>query len=203
MFRTSCLIALAAASALGACTPQKTPEQIAEEQRAAALQQAINGMANAFGANGAAGAQVDPQKLAAAMAQAGAMASAMDSNMTPEERAKMQAITGAIASGQVHPAASAWLAGANRAMAILGTVKDEASAAAAKAQLVPVYAEMAGPAATLKAMPEDQRDVAMGSAAPQLMAVGMNMMGLMAPLTSKPEVAKLVEDMLDQMPNFD
>lgn len=203
MFRRSSLFALVAACGLSACTPQKTPEQIAQEQQAAALQQAINGMASAFGANGANGAEVDPQKMAAAMAQAGAMASAMDSTMTPEERAKMQAITGAIASGQVHPAASAWLAGANKTMAILAGVKDEASAAAAKAQLAPIYAEMAGPAASLKALPEDQRDVAMGSAAPQLMAVGVNMMGLMAPLASKPEVARLVEDMLDQMPTFD
>lgn len=47
-------------------------------------------------------------------------------------------------------------------------MKDVAAVNAAKVQLAPIYAEMAGPAAALGAMSEDQRDVAMGSALPQV-----------------------------------
>ncbi len=197
MIRTTSFIAIAAC-ALAACQPQKTPEQIQAEQAAAALQQ----MAAAFGAtaNGQNVPQMDPQQMAAAMAMAGAMAG-NDPNMSAEDRAKIQAMTGAMASGQVHPAASAWLTGANKAFAILGKVTDVASANAAKAQLAPIYAEMAAPAATLKAMPEDQREVAFGSSMPQMISLSMNAMTLMMPLASKPEVGELVEDMLDEMPS--
>ena len=52
----------------------------------------------------------------------------------------MQAITCAMASGEVHPAASAWLAGANKAFVVLGKVTDVNSANAAKVQLAPIYA---------------------------------------------------------------
>jgi hypothetical protein len=197
MIRTASFIAIAAC-ALAACQPQKTPEQIQQEQAAAAIQQ----MAAALGAtaNGQNVPQLDSQQMAAAMAMAGAMA-ANDPSVSAEDRAKMQAISGAMASGQAHPAANAWLTGANKTFAILGKVTDVASANAAKVQLAPIYAEMAGPAATLKAMTDDQRDVAFGSAMSQVMAMSMNAMTLMMPLASKPEVAELVEDMLDEMPN--
>ncbi|MDP3494575.1 MAG: hypothetical protein Q8R82_15800 [Hyphomonadaceae bacterium] len=201
MIRSSSLIALALMAV--ACQPQKTPEQIAAEQQAAAMKQFTEGMAKAFGQTGPDGTQLSPEAMAAAIAQAGAIASSVPSDMTAEERAKMQAITGAMASGKVHPAASAWLAGANKAFAVLGKVTDVNSANAAKVQLAPIYAEMAGPAATLDAMNEDERDVAMGAAMPQVMSMAMNAMSLMMPLSSKPEVSKLVEDMLDDMPDFD
>ncbi len=201
MIRSSSLIALALLAA--ACQPQKTPEQIAAEQQAAAMKQFAEGMTKAFGQVGPDGTQMSPEAMAAAIAQAGAIASSVPSDMTAEERAKMQAITGAMASGQVHPAASAWLAGANKAFAVLGKVTDVNSANVAKAQLAPIYAEMTGPAATLKAMSEDQRDVAMGAALPQLMGMAMSAMNVMMPLASKPEVSELVEDMLDDMPDFD
>lgn len=197
MIRTTSLIAIAAI-AFAACQPQKTPEQIQAEQAAAALQE----LAKTFGAAGANGEmpQMDPQQMAAAMAMAGAMAK-NDPNVSAEDRAKIEAMTGAMASGQVHPAASSWLTGANKAFAILGKVTDVASANAAKAQLAPIYAEMAGPAATLKAMTEDEREVAFGSALPQMISMSMNAMTLMMPLASKPEVGELVSDMLDEMPN--
>jgi hypothetical protein len=185
-------------TALAACQPQKTPEQIEAERQAEAIKQ----MGAMFGGlTGENGAQVTPEQMAAALAQAGAMAEAMDRDMSAEDRAKLQAVTGALQSGQVHPAASAWVSGANKTLAILKTVKDVPSANAAKAQLAPIYAEMTAPAATLSAMTEDQRDVAMGSALPQFMSFGMNAASLMIPLSNDPETAKLVEDMLDDMPS--
>lgn len=186
-------------AALAACQPQKTPEQIEAERQAEAIKQ----MGAMFGAmaGGDPNSQVTPEQMAAALAQAGAVAGAMDREMRAEDRAKLQAITGAMQSGQVHPAAAAWISGANKTLAILKTVKDTASANAAKAQLAPIYAEMTAPAATLSAMTEDQRDVAMGSALPQFMSFGMNAASLMIPLSSDPETAKLVEDMLDDMPS--
>jgi hypothetical protein len=197
MIRAKTLAAIAIL-ALAACQPQKTPEQIEAERQAEAIKQ----MGAMFGGlAGADGAQVTPEQMAAVLAQAGAMAEAMDRDMTAEDRAKLQAVTGALQSGQVHPAAAAWVSGANRTLAILKTVKDVPSANAAKAQLAPIYAEMTGPAATLDAMTEDQRDVAMGSALPQFMSFGMNAASLMIPLSSDPELAKLVEGMLDDMPS--
>jgi hypothetical protein len=201
MIRPTGLIAILVFAA--ACQPQKTPEQIAAEQQAAAMQEFAKGMASAFGQTGPNGEKIDPNAMAAAIAQAGAMASVADPNMSAEDRAKLQAITGAMASGQVHPAASAWLAGANKTVAILSNVKDVAAANAAKAQLAPIYAEMAGPAAVLSAMSEDQRDVAMGSALPQFMSMGVSMASLMIPLSSNPDLAEAVENLLDEMPSPD
>lgn len=189
----------AALLALAACQPQKTAEQIAAEQQAAAIKEmgeALGGLMGA-GPNG----EIDPEKLAAALGQASAVAGAIDPEMTAEDRAKLQAMTGALQSGQVHPAASAWVAGANKALAILKTVKDAPSANAAKLQLAPIYAEMAGPTATLDAMSSDERDVAMGSALPQFMSFGMSAASLVAQLSSNPEVADMVEDMLNDMPS--
>ncbi len=185
-------------AALAACQPAKSPEQIQAERNAAALQEMMATLGGQASINGQ---PVSPEQMAAAFAQAGAMASAMSPEMSADDRAKMQAITGAMASGQVHPAASAWVAGANKSLAILKTVKDAPSAATARAQLAPIYAEMTAPAATLNAMTEDQRDVAMGSALPQFMSFGMNAASLMIPLSSDPALAELVEDMLDDMPS--
>ena len=80
-------------------------------------------------------------------------------------------------------------------------MKDASTAAAAKAQLAPIYAGMTAPAATLTAMTEDQRDVAMGSAMPQFMSFGMNAASLMIPLSSDPALAEMVSDMLEDMPS--
>lgn len=204
MVRSASLIAIAILAT--ACQPQKTPEQIAAEQQAAAMQEFVKGMGAAFGQVGPDGQplpQVNADQMAAALAQAGAIASATDPNMSAEDRAKLQAITGAMASGKTHPAATAWLTGANKAINIMKTVTDASSANAAKIQLAPIYAEMAGPAAALNAMSESEREVAMGASLPQFMSMGMNMATVMMPLSSKPEVAKLVEDMLDDMPTPD
>ena len=197
MFRI--VVFAASAIAFAACEPAKTPEQAAAENAAKAMQE----MAAAFGgmAGDATGtAEMDPEKMAAALAQAGAMASAMNPDMSAEDRAKLQAITGAMASGNVHPAASAWIAGANKSLEILKTVKDAPSATAAKAKLAPIYAEMAGPTATLNAMTQDQREIAMGSALPQFMAFGMSATQVMMPLSSNPELTELVSEMLEAMP---
>jgi hypothetical protein len=172
-------LAIGAIVALAACQPAKTPEQVAS----------IDGQ------------PVTPEQMAAAMAQAGAMVGAMSPEMSAEDRARLQAVTGAMSSGEVHPAAAAWVEGANKTLAILKTVKDTASAAAAKTQLAPIYAEMSAPAETLTAMTEDQRDVAMGSALPQFMSVGISAANLMIPLSSNPALAEMVEDMLDDMPS--
>lgn len=192
MIRAASLAAIAILAA--ACQPQKTPEQIQAEQAAAALQQ----MATAFGANGQTG-QIDPKAMAQAMAQAGAIA-AMDPNMSAEDRAKMQAVTGAIASGNVHPAASAYVAGLDKVFTVISTIKDSASAEAAKPQLAAIYAQMAAPAAQLKAMNQNDRDVAFGSAYGQIAGFAMKMAGVMMPMASNPELAQKVDDLLDEMP---
>ncbi len=190
------IVPVLGALAISACQPEPTPEQKA----AAALQQMMQGMAGAMGGDPNAVGSIDPQALAAAMAQAGAMAGAMNPDMTPEERAKMQAITGAIASGQVHPAASAYVAGLDKVFTILGSVKDDATLEAARPQLAAIYAEMSAPAATLKAMNEDDREVAFGSAWVQMAGFGLKAGSLMGPLTSKPDLVSKVSDLLDQMP---
>lgn len=184
--------------ALAACEPAKSPEQVQAERNAAALKDMMSALGGEATINGQ---SVSPEQMAAALAQAGAMASAMSPELSAEDRAKLKAVTGAMASGDVHPAAAAWVEGANKTLAILKTVKDAPSAATAKAQLAPIYAEMSAPAATLSAMTEDQRDVAMGSALPQFMSFGMNAASLMIPLSSNPALAKMVEDMLDDMPS--
>jgi hypothetical protein len=183
------------ALALAACQPELTPEQKA----AAELQKLAQQMGAALGADG--NVAIDPDALGKAMAQAGAMAGAMNPDMTAEERAKMNAITGAIASGNVHPAAASYVAGLDKVFTILATVKDDASAATAKPQLDAIYAQMAPAAAQLKAMNENDREVAFGSAYPQLMGFGMKMTGLMMPLMSNPDLADKVGALLDDMPN--
>lgn len=196
MLKKIALIASAlCAVALAACQPELTPEQKA----AAALQKGLKDMAAAFGGDPNA-VNIDPNQLAAALAQAGAIAGAANPEMTAEDRAKMNAITGAIASGQVHPAASAYVAGLDKVFTIISTVKDDASAAAAKPQIDAIYAQMAGPAATLKAMNENDREVAFGSAYPQLMGFGMRMTGLMMPLMSNPDLADKISTLLEGMP---
>lgn len=191
-------LAVGAIVALVACEPAKTPEQVQAERNAAALKDMISALQSEASIDGQ---PVKPEQMAAAMAQAGAMVGAMSPEMSAEDRARLQAVTGAMSSGEVHPAAAAWVEGANKTLAILKTVKDTASAAAAKTQLAPIYAEMSAPAETLTAMTEDQRDVAMGSALPQFMSVSMSAANLMIPLSSNPALAKMVEDMLDDMPS--
>jgi hypothetical protein len=191
-------LAVGAIVALSACAPAKTPEQVQAERNAATLKDMISALQSEASIDGQ---PVTPEQMAAAMAQAGAMVGAMSPEMSAEDRARLQAVTGAMSSGEVHPAAAAWVEGANKTLAILKTVKDTASAAAAKTQLAPIYAEMSAPAATLTAMTEDQRDVAMGSALPQFMSVGMSAANLMIPLSSNPALAEMVEDMLDDMPS--
>lgn len=178
---------------LAACQPEPTPEQKA----AAAFQEMAKGMASAFGGDPNAVPEIDPKALGAAMAQAGAMGA----QMTPEERAKLNAITGSMNGAAPHPAASAYVAGLDKAYTVIATIKDEASLAAAKVQLAPIYAQMAAPAATLKAMSETDREVAFGSAWPQLAGFSMKMMSVMMPLASKPELADKVSDLLDDMPS--
>ena len=67
-------------------------------------------------------------------------------------------------------------------------------------RLQAIYAEMAGPAAQLKAMNEDDREVAFGSAYGQMMGFGMKMAGVMMPLASNPDLADKVGELLDDMP---
>jgi hypothetical protein len=191
-------LAIGAIVALAACQPAKTPEQVQAERNAAALKDMISALQSEASIDGQ---PVTPEQMAAAMAQAGAMVGAMSPEMSAEDRARLQAVTGAMSSGEVHPAAAAWVEGANKTLAILKTVKDTASAAAAKTPLAPIYAEMSAPAETLTAMTEDQRDVAMGSALPQFMSVGISAANLMIPLSSNPALAEMVEDMLDDMPS--
>lgn len=191
-------LAVGAIVVLAACEPAKTPEQVQAERNAAALKDMISALQSEASMDGK---PVTPEQMAAAMAQAGAIVGAVNPEMSAEDRARLQAVTGAMASGEVHPAAAAWVEGANKTLAILKTVKDTASAAAARTQLAPIYAEMSAPAATLTAMTEDQRDVAMGSALPQFMSVGMSAANLMIPLSSNPALAEMVEDMLDDMPS--
>lgn len=184
------------ALALAACQPEPTPEQKA----AAELQKLAQQMGAAFAGLDANGnAQVNSEALGQVMAQAGAMA-ALNPDLTAEERAKMNAITGAIASGNVHPAASAYVAGLDKVFTVISTVKDDASVEAAKPQLAAIYAEMAAPAATLKGMSETDREVAFGSAYVQFMSFGMKTAGVMMPLLNNPTLADKVSDLLDDMP---
>lgn len=190
------IVPVLGALALAACQPEPTPEQKA----AAELQKLAQQMGAAFAGLDANGnAQVNPEALGQVMAQAGAMA-AMNPDLTAEERAKMNAITGAIASGNVHPAASAYVAGLDKVFTVISTVKDDASVEAAKPQLAAIYAEMAAPAATLKGMSETDREVAFGSAYVQFMSFGMKTAGVMMPLMNNPTLADKVSDLLDDMP---
>jgi hypothetical protein len=189
------IVPVFAVLALAACQPEPTPEQKA----AAELQKLAQQLGAAVGKDG--NVAIDPNVLGQTLAQAGAIAGAVDRDMTPEQRARMNAITGAMASGNVHPAAAAYVAGMEKAITIVSTVKDDASAAAAKVQLAPIYAEMKPAAAALSAMSESEREVAFGSAYAQFMGSGLKMAGLMMPLMNQPELADKVGDLLDAMPS--
>ena len=191
MIRITAAVAFAAAVSLAACQPQKTAEQIAAEQQTAAIKEMSTALGGLAGATG----EVDAGKLAAALA-----ASGMNAEMTPEERAQLERITAAMASGQVHPAASAYLAGADKAFAILKDVKDVAGVNAARPQVAAAYAEMAGPAATLKAMSEDDREVAFGSAMTQLIGMSNNVMNLLSQTSYDPDTMQAISKLLDEMP---
>ena len=182
MRRSVAFAVLAASLAVAACQPGKSPEEVAAEPNAAALKEML-------------GDSTNPEQVAAALAQASA-----DPNMSAEDRAKLNAITGAIASGQVHPAASSYVAGLEKVFTVISTVKDDATANAAKPKLAAIYSEMEGPASQLKAMSENDREVAFGSAYPQFISFGMKMAGVMIPLTSNPDLAEKVGDLLDDMP---
>lgn len=198
MIRVSAIVLLAAALAAGACQPAKTPEQIAAENQAKAMQEMIGALAG--GAPGTPGAQISPEQMASAMAGAAAMAGAMGAEMSAEDRAKLQAISGALATGQVHPAASAYVAGLDKVFAVISTVKDDAGVEAARPKLAAIYADMSGPAAQLKGMSETDREVAFGSAYPQFIGFAMKMTGVMMPLASNPDLAEKVGDLLEAMP---
>lgn len=195
--RFALIIPVVGALALAGCQPEPTPEQKA----AAALQQMAQQMGAALGgAEGSDAQNIDPQALGQAMAQIGAMAGAMDPNMSPEDRAKLNAITGAMASGQVHPAASAYVAGLDKVYTLLATIKDDAGVEAARPKLAALYAEMAPSAAALKAMSQDERDVAMGSAYAQILGFSMKISSLMMPLMSNPELGEKVSGLLEGLP---
>lgn len=196
MFKSLAVIPALGILALAACQPEPTPEQKA----AAAFQQAAKEMAGAFGVDPNAVPQIDPNALAAAMAQAGAMAGAMDREMTPEDRAALNAAMGSLQGAPAHPAAAAYAAGLDKTFTVLATVKDDASLEAARPKLAVIYAEMAAPAAALKAMSESDREVAFGSAWAQMAGFGLKAAGLMMPLTAKPELAEKLSDLMDQMP---
>jgi hypothetical protein len=146
-----------------------------------------------------------PEMRAQAAAAAAALRAGLanDPNMTPEERAKAEKVLGNIASGNVDPAASAYLTGLNKVMVIIGSVKDEAAIPGAKAQLAPIFAEMKPAADKLSAMSKDDRDVAMGSAAPQIMQVSMQMAASLMPLAmSNPKLSDEIGKLLDGMPDI-
>lgn len=153
--------------------------------------------------NPAATAPADMKAQAAAVAAALNAGVLNDPNMTPEERAKAQAVLNNIATGKVDPAASAYLTGLNKAMVIVSSIKDEASVQAAKAQLAPIFAEMKPAADKLSAMSKDDRDIAMGSAAPQIMQVSMQMAASLMPLAmSNPKLSEEIGNLLDGMPDI-
>ena len=192
MFKSLAVIPAVGILALAACQPEPTPEQKA----AAAFQQAAKEMAGAMGLDPNAVPQIDPNALAAAMAQAGAM----NPEMTPEDRAALNAAMGSLQGAPAHPAAAAYAAGLDKTFTVLATVKDDASLEAARPKLAVIYAEMAAPAAALKAMSENEREVAFGSAWAQMAGFGLKAAGLMMPLTAKPELAEKLSDLMDQMP---
>lgn len=185
-----------AALAMNACQPEPTPEQKA----AAQFQEMMKGLAGAAGMDPNVVGQIDPNALGAAMAQAGAIAGAMNPDMTAEDRAAMNAAIGSMHGAPPHPAASAYASGMDKVMTIVGAIKDDAGVEAAKPQLAAIYAQMAGPAAELKAMSEADRQVAFGSAWAQMVGSGMRSAAVMLPLMNKPELAEKVGDLLNAMP---
>jgi hypothetical protein len=192
MIRTTGLVVLAVA-VLGLSGCGETPQQKSEREAKEAAAKMAAALGTPFGAT------TDQQKAAAAAAL-GALA-ANDPNMTPEDRAKAQKVLGNIASGTVNPAASAYLTGLTKVSTVIATIKDDGSLAAAQAQLAPIFAEMKGPADQLNAMGKDDRDVAMGSSAPQIMSASMSLASSMMPLAlSNSALADKVGKLLDQMP---
>jgi hypothetical protein len=107
-----------------------------------------------------------------------------------------------MASGQVHPAASTYVAGLDKVFTVISAVKDDAGVEAAKPKLAAIYAEMTGPAAQLRAMSEADREVAFGSAYAQFIGFGLKMTGVMMPLASNPDLAEKVGDLLKDMPEL-
>jgi len=193
MIRTTGLVVLAVA-VLGLSGCGETPQQKSEREAKEAAAKLATAFGTPFGAN------ADQQKAMAAAAAA-ALATGGDPNMTPEERAKAQKVLGNIASGTVNPAASAYLTGLTKVSTVIATVKDDSSLVAAQAQLAPIFAEMKGPADQLNAMNKDDRDVAMGSSAPQIMSATMSLASSMMPLAlSNSALADKVGKLLDQMP---
>jgi hypothetical protein len=197
MFKSLTVIPALGILAIAACQPELTPEQKA----AAAFQQAAKEMAGAFGLDPNAVPNIDPKALGAAMAQAGAMAGAMNSEMTAEDRAALNAMMGSLNGAPAHPAAAAYAAGLDKTFAVLSAVKDDATLEAARPQLAAIYAEMAAPAAALKAMSETDRQAAFGSAWAQMAGFSLKAAGLMMPLASKPELATKLSDLMEQMPS--
>ena len=103
------------------------------------------------------------------------------------------------AATQVDPAASAYLAGADKVFHLLADVKDVAAVEAVKPQVTAIYAEMATPAAALKAMTPEQRTIAFGSEAVKggvLDKVGATL----AHHSYNPETLQAVGALIDQMP---
>ena len=192
MIRTTGLVVLAVA-VLGLAGCGETPQQKSEREAKEAAAKMAAALGTPFGAT------TDQQKAAAAAAL-GALA-ANDPNMTPEDRARAQKVLGNIASGTVNPSASAYLTGLTKVSTVIATIKDDGSLAAAQAQLTPIFAEMKGPADQLNAMSKDDRDVAMGSSAPQIMSATMSLASSMMPLAlSNSALADKVGKLLDQMP---
>lgn len=182
---SSFVFAAAAALAISACTPSKP---------------ATDG---ATAATPGTPTAAEMKAGAAAAAAALATGALNDPNMTPEERAKAQKVYSNIAAGNVDPSAAAYLTGMNKAMTVLGAVKDEATLQAAKGQLTPIFAEMKPAADKLNAMSKDDRDVAMGSSAVQIMQLSMTMMGNLTPIMmSNQKLGEEISKLMDQMPEI-
>lgn len=118
------------------------------------------------------------------------------------EPAAVRPVAPDTASTQANPAASAYLAGADKVFALLADVKDVAAVEAVKPQVTAIYAEMATPAAALKAMTPEQRTIAFGSEAVKggvLDKVGATL----ARHSYNPETLQAVGALIDQMPKMD
>lgn len=106
------------------------------------------------------------------------------------------------ATTPVDPAAEAYLAGADKAFALLADAKDVAGVEAAKPQITAIYAEMAGPAATLKAMTPEQRVAAFGSEA-AMKSVLDKVGNVLGGKSYSPETLQAVGAVIDQMPKME
>ena len=119
-----------------------------------------------------------------------------------EQSATAETPVTAPATASVDPAASAYLAGADKVFALLADSKDLAAVEAVKPQVTAIYTEMAAPAATLKAMTPEQRAIAFGSEAAKadiLNKVGATLSGH----SYNPETLQAVGALIDQMPEMD